>query len=41
VITVLVRYVSGVPMLEKAFEDNLDFQEYAKHTSVFIPKFRK
>ncbi len=41
VITVLVRYVSGVPMLEKAFLDNPEFQEYAKHTSVFIPLPKK
>jgi len=37
VITTLVRFVSGVPMLEKAFADNQKFQEYAKVTNVFVP----
>jgi steroid 5-alpha reductase family enzyme len=36
-ITILVRYVSGVPLLEKQFADNPEFQEYAKKTSIFIP----
>ncbi len=36
-ITILVRYVSGVPMLEKHYENNELFQAYAKKTSVFIP----
>lgn len=38
-ITILVRFVSGVPMLEKHYEHNELFQEYAKKTSVFIPWF--
>ncbi len=36
-ISILVRYVSGVPMLEKHYEGNKDFEEYAKKTSIFIP----
>lgn len=36
-ITVLVRFVSGVPMLEKHYENNEAFQDYAKKTSIFIP----
>lgn len=41
VITVLVRYVSGVPMLEKKYKDREDFKAYAKETSVFVPWFKK
>jgi len=36
-ITYLLRYVSGVPLLEKKYENNLEFQAYAKKTSIFIP----
>jgi len=36
-ITYLLLYVSGVPLLEKKYKDNPLFQEYAKKTSVFIP----
>lgn len=36
-ITFLITKVSGIPMLEKAFADNPEFQEYKKHTSVFFP----
>lgn len=36
-ITILVRFVSGVPLLEKHYEDNPAFQAYAKKTSIFIP----
>lgn len=38
-ITILVRYISGVPMLEKHYDGNKAFQEYAKKTSIFIPWF--
>jgi len=38
-ITFLVRFVSGVPMLEKHYEDNEAFQQYAEKTSIFIPWF--
>ena len=40
-ITVLVRFVSGVPLLEKKYADNQQFQEYAKSTPIFFPKFSK
>ena len=36
-ITILVRYISGVPLLEKKYANNPNFQDYAKRTSVFIP----
>lgn len=36
-ITLLVRYVSGVPLAEKILEYHPDFNEYQKTTSVFIP----
>ena len=41
VITLLLLYVSGVPMLEKHYKDNKEFQAYAKVTSKFIPRFPK
>ena len=41
IITLLLLYVSGVPMLEKHYKDNKEFQSYAKYTSVFIPWFPK
>lgn len=37
-ITLLVRYVSGVPLLEKHYENRLDYQDYAKKTSIFLPR---
>lgn len=36
-ITFLVRFVSGVPMLEQKYMKRPAFQEYAKHTSIFVP----
>ncbi len=36
-ITYLLLFVSGVPLLEKKYQDNKDFQEYARKTSVFFP----
>jgi steroid 5-alpha reductase family enzyme len=36
-INFLLVFVSGVPLLEKKYKDNLEFQEYAKVTSIFIP----
>ncbi|MBU3111186.1 DUF1295 domain-containing protein [Clostridium lacusfryxellense] len=41
IITLLLLYVSGVPMLEKHYKDNKEFQKYAKVTSKFIPWFPK
>jgi len=40
-ITILLLYVSGVPMLEKKFADDPKFQEYARETSKFFPWFPK
>lgn len=36
-ITYLLLFVSGVPLLEKRYKDNADFQAYAKKTSIFFP----
>ena len=36
-ITLLLLYVSGVPMLEKHYKDNKEFQAYAKVTNKFVP----
>ncbi|MFW6309000.1 MAG: DUF1295 domain-containing protein [bacterium] len=38
-ITYLLLYVSGVPLLEKHFADNPEYQEYKKRTSKFVPWF--
>lgn len=40
-ITFLLVFVSGVPLLEKKYSNNKEFQEYAKRTSKFIPWFVK
>ncbi len=37
-ISYLIIFVSGIPMLEKKYKDNPDFQAYAKRTSVFFPR---
>jgi steroid 5-alpha reductase family enzyme len=36
-ITVLILKVSGIPMLEKPYEERVDFQEYKRRTSAFFP----
>ena len=36
-ITFLILKVSGIPMLEKRYEDRADFQEYKRRTSAFFP----
>ena len=36
-ITHLILKVSGIPMLEKAFDDNPKFQAYKRRTSAFFP----
>jgi steroid 5-alpha reductase family enzyme len=36
-ITFLLLKVSGVPLLEKSYEGNEAYQEYARRTSIFIP----
>lgn len=38
-ITLLVRYVSGVPMLEKKYEGRPDWTAYCEETNVFFPWF--
>lgn len=38
-ITFLLLFVSGVPMLEKKYEGNKEFEKYKKETSVFVPWF--
>ncbi|MEO8784793.1 MAG: DUF1295 domain-containing protein [Candidatus Saccharimonadales bacterium] len=40
-ITFLILKVSGVPMLEKKYQNNPQFQAYKRHTSMFIPLPRK
>ncbi len=37
-ITVLLRYVSGVPLLERRYRGRADFEAYARRTSVFFPR---
>lgn len=36
-ITSLLLFVSGVPILEKKYKNREDFKEYAKNTSKFVP----
>ena len=38
-LTLLVRYVSGVPLLERKYESQLDWQQYCHETNCFIPWF--
>ena len=38
-ITFLILYVSGIPMLEKKYENNAAFQIYKSRTPAFFPKF--
>jgi steroid 5-alpha reductase family enzyme len=37
IITFLLVRVSGVPMLEKKYASNPEYQDYIKKTSAFIP----
>lgn len=37
IITLLLLFVSGVPLLEKKYKDRPDFIEYAKKTAKFVP----
>jgi len=37
IITLLLRFVSGVPMLEKKYSGRPDWEEYKKKTAAFIP----
>jgi len=36
-ITYLILKVSGIPLLEKKYEDDPEFKKYAKKTSIFFP----
>ena len=40
-ITLLLLFVSGVPMLEKSMKDRPGYAEYAAKTSIFVPWFPK
>ncbi len=37
VITILVRFISGVPLLEAEMQKKEEFRDYAKKTSIFFP----
>lgn len=41
IVTMLLRYISGVPLLEKKMKKHPDFKAYAKKTSIFFPWFPK
>jgi steroid 5-alpha reductase family enzyme len=36
-ITLLLRFVSGVPMLEKKYQNHPDWEEYKQKTATFVP----
>jgi steroid 5-alpha reductase family enzyme len=40
-ITFMILFVSGIPLLEKKYAGRLDFEEYKKRTSIFIPWLSK
>jgi steroid 5-alpha reductase family enzyme len=40
-ITFLLVRVSGIPMLEKKYAANAEFQAYARKTNAFVPWFPK
>lgn len=40
-ITLLLLFVSGVPLLERKYKDREDFIEYSKRTNKFFPWFPK
>lgn len=40
-ITVLLRWVSGVPLLERKYAGNEEFAAYARRTNAFLPWFPK
>ena len=39
-ITGLILFVSGIPMLEKKYEGRPDWEAYAAKTNAFFPKIR-
>jgi len=41
IMTLLLRFVSGVPLLEKRYADDEEYQRYAKKTNKFFPWFSK
>ncbi len=36
-ISILIYFVSGIPLLEKKYQDNKEYQKYAKKTPKFFP----
>ncbi len=40
-ITVLILFVSGIPLLEKKMEENPDFADYKRTTNKFFPWFKR
>ena len=40
-ITFLLLYVSGIPMLEAKYKNDVQFQDYKRRTSAFFPKIPK
>ncbi|MEX1308494.1 MAG: DUF1295 domain-containing protein [Eubacteriales bacterium] len=40
-ITLLIRFVSGVPMLERRNKNKAGFEAYSKRVNIFVPWFRK
>lgn len=40
-ITYLITKVSGIPLLEKRYVNNPEYQDYKKRVSAFIPWFTK
>jgi len=36
-ITLLILFISGIPLLEKKYQGRIDFEEYKRRTSIFIP----
>jgi steroid 5-alpha reductase family enzyme len=36
-ITILILFVSGIPLLERKYSERPDFKEYKKRTSIFFP----
>ena len=41
IMTLLLRFVSGVPLLEKRYADDEEYQKYAEKTNIFFPWFPK
>ncbi|MBK7211686.1 MAG: DUF1295 domain-containing protein [Bacteroidales bacterium] len=41
IITLLLRYVSGVPMLERKYQGRPDWEAYCQRVPVFLPNFWK